>query len=70
MKINPPGSATTPVIAPSWIVINAVPSGTIILLPLVIIFSLPLVFSPRPAFCPCATAGNKPAVGVTFAVGI
>ena len=35
---------------------RAVPSGTIIVLPLLMILSFPFVFAPRPLFCPLGTA--------------
>ena len=58
-----------PVIAPSCNVINAVPSGTTILLPFVIIFSDPFVFAPLPLSVSFFSAPNIAAVAGTPALG-
>ena len=67
--IKPPGSVTHPVIAPSWNVSNAVPSGTTILLPFVIMFSEPFVFDPLPLSVPLLSAPKIAAVAGTSLLG-
>ena len=69
VKVKPPGSVIHPVIPPSLIVIRAIPSGTTILLPFVIIPFEPLLFSPLPALLLCCTAGKTAAVAGTPCIG-
>src|SRR5690625_2101170 len=55
----PPASVIRPVARPSTTVIRPYPWGTRILEPLVMTFSEPRVFAPRPSLVPCGTAGNS-----------
>lgn len=65
----PPTSVIRPVMAPSCMVTRTVPSGTITLLPLVMMLALPLVLDPRPLFVPMGIPGKTPAVGDTSCPG-
>src|SRR5699024_9891105 len=55
---------------PSWNVMSPYPSGTTILLPLVMMCSEALVLEPRPASWPRATPGKSAAVGSRLGGGL